>query len=115
MAPAPPAASAVTGTVDQAAASGTRVPAAEPPGHRPAKARLLLPRRAAPRAPTALPAACSDGTVSAWTETVGRPRRLARLRRRAPRTGVSYYDPRFERPDLVEDDYYRLRTQPRGW
>ena len=26
-----------------------------------------------------------------------------------------YHDPLFERPDLVEDDYYRLSNQPRGW
>lgn len=27
---------------------------------------------------------------------------------------TSYYDPKFQRPDAVEDDYYRLRHQPRG-
>jgi hypothetical protein len=26
-----------------------------------------------------------------------------------------YRDSLFERPDLVEDDYYRLINQPRGW
>jgi hypothetical protein len=29
-------------------------------------------------------------------------------------TGASCCDPLFERPDLIEDDYYRLRNQPRG-
>jgi hypothetical protein len=27
---------------------------------------------------------------------------------------TSYDDPRFQRPDAVEDDYYRFRNQPRG-
>lgn len=27
---------------------------------------------------------------------------------------TSYLDPLFERPDLIEDDYYRLRNQPRA-
>ena len=27
---------------------------------------------------------------------------------------LSYCNPLLERPDLVEDDYYRLRNQPRG-
>jgi hypothetical protein len=31
-----------------------------------------------------------------------------------PTTGGGYHDPLFERPDLVEDDYYRFRHQPRG-
>jgi len=31
-----------------------------------------------------------------------------------PKTSASDYDPVFERPDLIEDDYYRLRNQPRG-
>jgi len=31
-----------------------------------------------------------------------------------PKTSVGDYDPVFERPDLIEDDYYRLRNQPRG-
>ena len=29
--------------------------------------------------------------------------------------GTGYRDSLFERPDLVEDDYYRLINQPRGW
>jgi len=29
--------------------------------------------------------------------------------------GARYRDSLFERPDLVEDDYYRLSNQPRGW
>jgi hypothetical protein len=36
-------------------------------------------------------------------------RRLLRL------LSACYRDPLFERPDLVEDDYYRLSNQPRGW
>jgi hypothetical protein len=40
--------------------------------------------------------------------------RVAGLLRRVPKTGARFYDPLFERPDLIEDDYYRLRHQPRG-
>jgi len=27
---------------------------------------------------------------------------------------TSYRDPLFERPDVIEDDYYRFRNQPYG-
>jgi hypothetical protein len=40
--------------------------------------------------------------------------RVVGLLRRVPKTGACYYDPLFERPDLIEDDYYRLRNQPHG-
>jgi hypothetical protein len=39
----------------------------------------------------------------------------ARPESRGPANGGGCYDPRFERPDLVEDDYDRFRNQPRGW
>jgi hypothetical protein len=39
-------------------------------------------------------------------------RRIAGLLRQALRTGI--YDPSFERPDLIEDDYFRFRHQPRN-
>ena len=42
-------------------------------------------------------------------------RRVARMLRRVYRTGGRYYDPLLARPDVVEDDYYRFRHQPRGW
>jgi len=114
MPPAPLAATAVTGTGDQAAAPGTRAPAPVTPGHDPRKTRPLPPRRAARQAQTVLPvAACSDTTGSAGAETRGdRLRRVAGLLRQVPTTGGSYYDPLFERPDLVEDDCYRFRNQP---
>jgi hypothetical protein len=38
-------------------------------------------------------------------------RQAGRLRRLF---GACYRDSLFERPDLVEDDYYRLINQPRG-
>ena len=38
--------------------------------------------------------------------------RLTGLLTRVLRTG--YHDPLFERPDLIEDDYYRFLHQPRG-
>jgi hypothetical protein len=103
MPPTPPAGNAVTGTPDQPGAPGTRAPAPATPG--PRQARPLLPRRAQ----TARPAAArSDRTGSARTEIRG-----DRLRR-VPTTG-GHRDPLFERPDLVEDDYYRFRNQPSGW
>jgi len=117
MPPAPLAGNAVTGTRDQAGAPGTRAPAPVTPGRGPRKARPLLPRRAAARrAQTTVPtAACSDRTGSARAEIRGdRLRRLAGLLRRVPKAG-GHRDPLFERPDLVEDDYYRFRNQPRGW
>ena len=85
---AQPAASTVTGIRAQAGPPDTRAPAPVTPGRGPRKARSPLARRAA--------------------------RRVAGLLRRAPKTGASYCDPLFERPDLIEDDYYRLRNQPHG-
>lgn len=41
-----------------------------------------------------------------------RQRHFARLLLRV--FGTGYSDPLFERPDLVEDDYYRFLKQPRG-
>lgn len=112
MPPAPLAGNTVTSTRDQARAPGTRAPAPVTPGHGPRKARGPLPRRAQ----TALPAAaCSDKTGSAQAGTRGdRLRRVAGLLRRVLKTSGSYCDPLFERPDLVEDDYYRFRNQPHG-
>jgi hypothetical protein len=43
-----------------------------------------------------------------------RLRRIVGLLRRVHKTRARYYDPLFERPDLIEDDYYRLRNHPRG-
>jgi hypothetical protein len=113
---APLAGNAVTGTRDQAEPPGTRAPVPVTPGHGPRKARSPLARRAARRTQTALPAtARSARTESARAEIRGdRLRRVADLLRRVPKTGASYYDPLFERPDLIEDDYYRLRNQPHG-
>jgi hypothetical protein len=109
--PVPLTGNAVTGTGDQAGAPGTCAPAPVTPGHRPRKARALLPRRTQ----TALPAAArSDITSGAGVENRGdRLRRVAGLLRRMPKISASYSDPLFGRPDLVEDDYYRLRNQPR--
>ena len=116
MPPAPLAGNAVTGTRDQAGAPGTRAPAPVTSGHGPCKTRAILFHCAARRAEITLPAAArSDTTGSARPETHGdRLRRIAGLLRQVPKTRASYYDPLFERPDLIEDDYYRLRNQPRG-
>lgn len=114
MPPAPRAGNAVTETRNQAGAAGTRAPATVTPGLIPRKARALLARWAGRRAPTALLAAASSGRPgSARAEIRGDlRRRVAGLLRPAPTAGGSYRDPLFERPDLVEDDYYRFRTQP---
>ncbi len=113
---APLAGNAVTGPRDQAEPPDTRAPAPVTPGHCSRKARSPLARRAVRRAQTALPAtARSDKTGSARAEISGdRLWRVVGLLRRGPKTGASYYDPLFERPDLIEDDYYRLRNQPHG-
>ena len=110
MPPTPLADDAVTG--DQAGAPDTRAPAPVTPGQDPRKARPLLPRRAQ----TARPAgACPERTGSAPAEVRGdRLQRLAGLLRRVPKTGACRYDPLFERPDLVEDDYYRFRNLSRS-
>jgi hypothetical protein len=41
-------------------------------------------------------------------------RRIARLLRPAPETAVSYHDPLFMGPDMIENDYYRFQHYPRG-
>jgi hypothetical protein len=116
MPPAPLAGNAVTGTREQAIAPGAGAPAPATSGHGPRKARALLRRRAARRAQTAVPAAArSDRTGSTPAELPGgRLRRIAGLLRPVPTTRGSHYDPLFERPDLIEDDYHRLRRQPCG-
>jgi hypothetical protein len=63
-----------------------------------------------------LAVACADSTGRAPAKVSGgRKLRLAGMLRRAANTGASYCDPRLERPDLVEDDYYRFRKQPESW
>jgi hypothetical protein len=99
-----------TVTSDQAGALGTRAPAPVTPGHGPRTARPLPPRRAQT---ARLAAATSDRAGSTRAQVRGdRLQRLAGLLRRVPKTGVGPYDPLFDRPDLVEDDYYRFRNQP---
>jgi hypothetical protein len=113
---APLAGNAVTGTRDQAAAPGVRAPAPATPGHAPRKTRALLPGRATRRAQTALPAAAHSDTSGTAPAEIrgGRLRRIAGLLRLVPKTRGSHHDPLFERPGRIEDDYYRLRHQPRG-
>ena len=116
MPPAPPAVEAVTGTRDQTRPTGTLAPAAAPGGRWRRKAQVLPLRRSARLAQTALPAvACPEGAGSARPEDRNnRPRRIAGLPRWVPKTARSYRDPLFDRPDLVESDYYRLRNYPQG-
>jgi hypothetical protein len=58
----------------------------------------------------ALAPAATPETMAPLTR---RLQRISGLLMRLSRTRASYYDPLFERPDLIEDDYYRLRNQPR--
>ncbi len=86
----------------------------------PMTGRVRLRGAGARREQGALPAsaACTDETGSARAEIRGgRLRRLLGLLQLMPQAGgnYSYYDAKFERPDLIEDDYYRFRNQPRGW
>ena len=117
MPPAPPAVEAVTGTRDRARPTGTLAPAAAPGWRGRRKAQMLLPlRRSARFAQTALPAVAArrkpaePGQKNAAT----RRRRMAGLPRRVPKTARIYHDPLFDRPDLVESDYHRLRNYPQG-
>ena len=95
MPPVPLALDAVTATRGQEAAPSARSPMPMQPGDSSAKAPPL-----------------GSGRLETRDD---RPPRLFGLLRRALRTGGSYYDPLFEQPDLVEDDYYRFRNQPGGW
>jgi len=81
---------AATDTRDQAGAPDTSARAAATPGSG--------PRKADPR---------TDSRRDSLPRVVGLLQRLLTA-------GGSYHDPLFERPDLVEDDYYRFRSQPRG-
>lgn len=57
----------------------------------------------------------------AWPGRAGRQEDRLHLRRpvanpllRRPKTGATYCDPLFGAPDIVENDYYRFRHQPRS-
>jgi hypothetical protein len=113
---APLADNAVTGPRDQAGPPDTRAPASVTPGDGPCKTRSPLAYRAARHTETALRAtdrSYRTGGVRAKSRG-GRLRRTVGLLQRGLKTGASYYDPLFERPDLIEDDYYRLRNQRYG-
>jgi hypothetical protein len=92
---APHAAQPVTGTPQEAVAPDTGA-SAPTPGRAPnnAKARQLRP--------TAPDILCGNHL-----------RRVVNGLRHVLK--ASYYDPKFQRPDMVEDDYYRFRNQPREY
>jgi len=72
-------------------------------------------RRSARLAQTVQPAvACQEAGNARAEERGNRPRRLAGLLWRVPKNAHSYHDPLFDRPDLVENDYYRLQRYPSG-
>jgi hypothetical protein len=106
---APPAVDDITGDSEQAETA----PRPAAPGYDRRNGQTPLARDAAGRTRPAQPApACSEITGGTTAEIVGtRPRRFDVLRRRIPKTRGFYADPLFERPDLVEDDYYRFRRQ----
>ena len=58
----------------------------------------------------ALAPAATPETLARLTR---RPQRITGLLMRLARIRAACYDPLFGRPDLIEDDYYRLRNQPR--
>ena len=109
MPPAPPAVDAITGDSEQAK-TAPRPPA---PDYDRRNGQAPLARAAAGRTQPAQPAAaCSETTGGTTAEIPGiRPRRFGVLLRRIPKMRGTYVDPLFARPDLVEDDYYRLRRQ----
>jgi hypothetical protein len=59
-------------------------------------------------------------SIQAPTPTMPKPRieranllwRVVDLLRPAPKTAVSYHDPLFMEPDMIEHDYYRFRHYP---
>lgn len=61
---------------------------------------------------------CEQSAATEPRIATRRPRRPVDRRRYAGLLArvlrASYLDPLFERPDLVEDDYYRFLHQPRG-
>ena len=115
MPPAPPAVDAATNVRDKARPIGTPAPAAVPGGRGRRWAQVLPLRRSARLAQTAPPAVACQGAGSARAEEQGnRPRRLAGLLRWAPKNAHSHHDPLFDRPDMVENDYYRFRNYPSG-
>ena len=107
---------AATDTRDQAGTPDTSARVAVTPGSGPRKARTLLSGPGARQAQIALPApARPDRSSDPRTESRrdSLPRVVGVLQRLL-KAGGSYRDPLFERPELVEDDYYRFRNQPRG-
>jgi hypothetical protein len=103
---APPAVNDTTGDSEQAKTA----PRPAAPGDDRRNGQTPLARDAAGRTRPA--PACSEITGGTTAEIAGtRPRRFDVLLRRIPKTRGFYADPLFERPDLVEDDYYRFRRQ----
>ena len=78
-------------------ATGTRASTPAAPGRGPKNAKA---RRLRPAAQTAI--------------THGKSLLRYAINRLRPTPNTSYHDPYFQRPDMVEDDYYRFRHQPRG-
>ena len=101
------------GTRDQAGAPGTRAPAPVTPGHGPAKPGRCYPAVApAVHGPPGPPLPAQTGRAARAEIRGDRLRRLTGLLRRVPKTG-GHRDSLFERPDLIEDDYYRFRPSDR--
>jgi hypothetical protein len=82
-------------TREQTVAPDLRGPAPATPDHDASNAKARLPRRAA----------TARRHRNRWRRAINSLRQIFK---------TGYYDPRFQRPDAVEDDYYRFRNQPRG-
>ena len=112
---APLARDAVSGARDQTG-SPTRSLAPVTPVRDSRTARVPLARCAAGDAQTAPPSTIRPHRTGSAPAKIrgGRLRHVAGLLRRGPKTSARYHDPLFERPDLIEDDYYRLHNQHYG-
>jgi hypothetical protein len=82
-------------TGEQTVAPDPRGLAPATPDHDASDAKARLPRRAA----------TARTRSNHWRHAINSMRQVFK---------TNYYDPKFQRPDRVEDDYYRFRNQPRG-
>lgn len=77
---------------------------------------MLAAPPAASAATDAREQSAAPGTCVQTPAAEPRGRRQRHVARRLLRVlGASYRDPLFERPDIVENDYYRFLKQPRGY
>lgn len=97
---------------DRALAACARTTTSVPPDHDTRTARALPLHRTARGAYTV--GSANSAIASGRMLIHDRLASIAGRIRRGLKERAEIYDPIFQRPDLVEDDYYRLRNQPRG-